>query len=128
MASKKKLNHIKKSKLSESQIRKRKVRASAEWSELRAQIRDEQKVDPISLKPLNRSYNLHHLSQDEQYYDDLSPERFVGLNEYSHRCVHYLYDIVVREGDFAVLDRLKFLVTQMQQITSSDVSRENVLM
>ena len=123
MASKKKLNRIKKSKLSESQIKKRKVRSSAEWAELRDHIRDEQKVDPISLKPLNRGWNLHHLSQDARYYDDLSPERFVGLNSYSHNCVHYIYNIVEREGDFAVLDRLKFIIMEMQQITSADNER-----
>ena len=124
MASKKKLNRIKKSKLSEAQIKKRKVRASAEWTDLREYIRDEQKVDPISLKPLNRSFNLHHLSQDERYYDDLSPERFVGLNSYSHDCIHYLYNIVEREGDYNVLDRVRLLIMEMQKITQADASRD----
>lgn len=121
MASKK---HQHKQKLSESQIKKRKVRASAEWAELRAQIRDEQKTDPISMRPLSRSFNLHHLSQDERYYDDLSRERFVGLNEYSHRCVHYLHDIIVREGDFNVFERLQLIIQQMIDITESDKLRE----
>jgi len=123
MASKSKKNKIAKSKLSEKQIRKRKVRASADWAELRAQIRDEQKIDPISMRPLNRGWNLHHLSQDERYYDDLSRERFVGLNEYSHRCVHYLHDIVVREGDFNVFERLQLIIQQMIDITESDKLR-----
>lgn len=124
MASKKQRN---KQKLSEAQIRKRKVRASAEWADLRNLIRDEQKIDPISMRPLSRSFNLHHLSQDERYYDDLSRDRFVGLNEYSHRCVHYLYDIVAREGDYNVFDRLKQIIEEMQRITASDASRDKVL-
>lgn len=123
MASKKKLTRIKKSKLSEAQIRKRKVRASAEWADLREYIRDEQKIDPISMRPLSRSFNLHHLSQDERYYDDLSRDRFVGLNEYSHRCVHYLHDIVVREGDYNVFERLQLIIQQMIDITESDKLR-----
>ena len=123
MASKSKKNKLAKSKLSEKQIMKRKVRASAEWAELRAQIRDEQKTDPISMRPLSRSFNLHHLSQDERYYDDLSRDRFVGLNEYSHRCCHYLYDIVVREGDFDVLERIKQIIEEMQNITAADELR-----
>lgn len=121
MASKK---HQHKQKLSESQIRKRKVRASGGWAELRSQIRDEQKTDPISMRPLSRSFNLHHLSQDDRYYDDLSRERFVGLNEYSHRCVHYLYDIITREGDFDVLERIKQIIEEMQNITAADELRE----
>ena len=127
MASKKAKNKLAKRKLSEAQIRKRKIRASPEWAELRERIREEQKCDPISLKPLNRSFNLHHLSQDENYYDDLSPERFVGLNSYSHDCIHYLYNIVEREGDYNVLDRVRLLIIEMQKITSADASREDVL-
>ena len=123
MASKKKLSRIKKSKLSESQIRKRKVRASAEWAELRETVRDEQKIDPISMRPLSKSFNLHHLSQDERYYDDLLPERFVGLNSYSHDCIHYLYNIVEREGDYNVLDRVRLLIIEMQKITQADALR-----
>ena len=120
MASKKQHN---KQKLSEKQIKKRKIRASAEWADLRNLIRDEQKIDPISMRPLTRSFNLHHLSQDERYYDDLSRERFVGLNDYSHRCVHYLYDIVVREDDYNVLERLRLIIQQMIDITESDKLR-----
>lgn len=123
MASKKKLNRIKKSKLSEAQIRKRKVRASPEWADLRDLVRDEQKIDPISMRPLSRSFNLHHLSQDADYYNDLSPSRFVGLNDYSHRCCHYLYDIVIREGDFEVLNRIKLIIEQMIKITDADKLR-----
>lgn len=121
MASKKQRN---KQKLSESQIRKRKVRASAEWAELRSQIRDDQKTDPISMRPLTRTFNLHHLSQDERFYDDLSRDRFVGLNDYSHRCVHYLYDIVVREGDYNVFERLQLIIQRMLDITESDSRRK----
>lgn len=124
MASKKKLNRIKKSKLSEAQIRKRKIRASAEWSELRETVKDEQKIDPISMKPLSKSFNLHHLSQDERYYDDLSPERFVGLNSYSHDCIHYLYNIAEREGDYNVLDRVRLLIIEMQKLTHADALRD----
>lgn len=123
MSSKKHQHKQAKSKLSESQIKKRKVRASSAWAELRTQIRDEQKIDPISMRPLNRSFNLHHLSQDERYYDDLSRDRFVGLNEYSHRCVHYLYDIVIREGDFNVFERLQLIIQQMIDITEFDKGR-----
>ncbi len=127
MASRKKLSRIKKSKLPESQIKKRKVRASPEWTELRETVKDEQKVDPISMRPLSKSFGLHHLSQDDNYYNDLERNRFVGLNDYSHRCIHYLYDIVQREGDFEVLERIRLIIERMQDLTESDAMRGDTL-
>ena len=112
-----------KGKLSSSQILKRKIRNTNEWSELRQKVRDEQKIDPISMRPLTRTFNLHHLSQDELFYDDLERSRFVGLNDYSHRCIHYLYDIIEREGDYDVLDRIRLLIIEMQKITENDATR-----
>lgn len=107
-----------------SQIMKRKVRNTAEWSQLRQLVREEQKTDPVSLRPLTRTFNLHHLSQDERFYDDLERSRFMGLNDYSHRTIHYIYDIVKREGDFQVLDRIKDIIEEMQQITEKDLYRD----
>lgn len=113
-----------KRRLSSSQILKRKVRNTTEWSQLRQLVREEQKTDPVSLRPLTRTFNLHHLSQDERFYDDLERSRFLGLNDYSHRTIHFIYDIVKREGDFQVLDRIKEIIEQMQEITEKDFTRE----
>lgn len=108
----------------ERQEMKKKVRASAEWADLRHKLIEEQKVDPISLRPLTRTANCHHLSQNTDYYGDLSEDRFLMLNDYSHRLVHYLYDIVRREnGDYDVLERIKDVIKRMIEVTDYDGNR-----
>lgn len=123
MASKKKLNRIKKSKLSDKQIMKRKVRASAEWAELRHKLISKQKTDPITLKPLYRMANTHHLSQDDTYYSDLTEDRFIMLNSKSHELIHMVYDIRVREGDYNVFGRIQEIVDRMIELTEEDKNR-----
>lgn len=108
MASKKKLTRIKKSKLSEAQIRKRKVRASAEWVDLRKQVYEMQNgIDPVTLQPLVRGWNLHHLDQREEHYDNLDPERFLAVSHTHHEMLHWCYNIYKRSKSLGFLDVLK---------------------
>lgn len=105
----------------EKQVMKRKLRGSAEWKSLRKKVAETQyDIDPITARKLTRGFNLHHLSQDDDFYDNLEMERFVALNSQSHDTVHFLYNIVKREGNFDVLERIKDIISRMIDITEKD--------
>jgi hypothetical protein len=57
------------------------------------------------------------------YYDDFDINRFKMLNSKTHDTVHFLFDIVLREGDFGVLDRLHDFIQNMLNIYNSDKER-----
>lgn len=43
--------------------------------------------------------NCHHRDLDETHYTDLSDEsHFVMYNNFSHKTVHYLYNIAKKDG------------------------------
>lgn len=72
---------------------KQKFRNSRKWKEFRQRIKDKQKVDPITGQKLTKCFNLHHmiLTDNVEEYTDISNEdNFVGLNNYSHKTVHYI--------------------------------------
>lgn len=109
----------------EAQTFRRKVRASKHWAELRSLKRNEQQnIDPISLGRLSKSANLHHLSTfSVDFYDDLNPERFKLLNQKTHDAVHFLFDIVLREGNFDVFYRLQSVIVDMLAFYYEDEKR-----
>lgn len=72
------------------------VRKSKEWKELRSRKQAEQKLDPVTKKPIRKGANLHHL--DWENYGDLTDEKFVLLNRNTHDIIHF----------FAGNDRLGF--------------------
>lgn len=116
MASKSKKNKLAKSKLSEKQIRKRKVRASADWADLRKQVYEMQNgVDPVTLTPLVRGWNLHHLDQREEHYANLDPTRFLAVSHTHHEMLHWCYNIYKRTKSLDFLDVLKEEIQTMYE-------------
>ena len=97
---------------------KTKIRRSPEWSELRQLKANEQNsIDPITLRPLTHGFNCHHLQcEDWTKYGDLDPEKFVCLNSKSHTTIHFLWEIVKRDGDFDVLERIKEVLKKMKSL------------
>ena len=103
--------------MNETQKMKTKLRNSKAWKDLRKRFKKEQKIDPITLKPLTNRFNLHHRNLDETHYCDLSNnEHFVALNPTSHDLVHFLFNIVKREQGYDVLDRIKIELQKMCEI------------
>lgn len=95
-----------------TQVDKTKFRRSAEWHKLRDKIKKQQKLDPITLKPLSRTYNLHHLNVDPQKYTVLDePDHFIGLNSTTHTLVHFLWGDASKRKDWRsmVLRLIKIL-------------------
>ena len=102
----------------ERQALKRKVRRSPEWYELRLlKYKEQNGIDPITLRPLSRSFNCHHMQcEDWKKYDDLNPEYFVCLNTQTHDVIHFLWNIVKREGDYDVFTRIIFYLDKMKEL------------
>lgn len=97
-----------------------KFRATKEWKELRKWFKENQKEDPVTLKPLGLRFNLHHMRcekkfKEKQYYEDLSDkDNFLALNSETHKIVHYLYTYYVADPD--ILKRLESVLEKMKEL------------
>ena len=67
--------------------------------------------DQLTLKPLRKGFNIHHLDMREENYQVLVEERFRPLNSDSHDCVHFLYRYYKK--DPFILARLKEILDLM---------------
>lgn len=115
--------------MNETQKMKTKLRNSKAWKGMRKRFKKDQKIDPITLKPLTNRFNLHHRDLDETHYCILSnDDHFVALNPTSHDLVHFLYNIVKREQSYDVLDRIKVELQKMAEINllrTKSIKEEN---
>lgn len=102
-----------------TQKEKTKFRATKEWKCFRKQLKEEQKVDPLSLRPLTKTCNCHHRDLDAAHYTDISnKEHFVMVNNYTHKCLHYLYNIYKNDKD--VIKRLELELEKMYKINCTN--------
>ena len=67
--------------------------------------------DQLTLKPLRKGFNIHHLDMREENYQVLKEERFRPLNSDSHDCVHFLYRYYKK--DPFIIDRLRKILDLM---------------
>lgn len=85
--------------------------------------RDIPNVDALTLKPLSRTFNLHHMCLDPRQYTNLKNE-FIPLNSQSHEFLHWAYTQYCRDPE--ILDRLIALVKEMYDINNGkDVKNYN---
>ena len=73
-----------------SQTEKTKFRRSKKWLDFRKQLRKKQTTDPITLKPLTKQANCHHMDFDENNYEKLIEDHFIMLNSTSHELIHFI--------------------------------------
>ena len=93
-----------------------KFRKSEAWKKLRAKCRLHTSVDFITKKPLEKTWNLHHLDLNVQRYDQIdSLERFMPLNKKTHEIIHELFKWYSK--DHKVLDRIKSTLDKMEEYT-----------
>lgn len=106
-----------------TQDTKTKFRRTQAWKKLRDKIRKEQKVDPITLKPLSTTYNLHHLNVDPLKYTDISqPDHFLGLNSSTHDMVHLLWGDASKRKDWrSMVVRLIKILRLMDKLYSGNL-------
>ena len=61
--------------------------------------------------------NCHHRDLNAANYTDISnEEHFVMLNNYSHKAVHYLFNIAKNRGLEPLLDDIREQLTIMMEI------------
>ena len=101
--------------LGKNQYIKKKVRSGKEWKQLRIDISEEyDNTDPITLKPLRKGFNVHHLDESVENYGSLEDHsKFRPLNKSTHEILHAIYTYYRK--DPKVLDRLKELLDLMVQ-------------
>ena len=93
-----------------------KFRKSEAWKKLRAKCRLHTSVDFITKKPLEKTWNLHHLDLNVQRYDQIDNlERFMPLNKKTHEIIHELFKWYSK--DHKVLDRIKSTLDKMEEYT-----------
>lgn len=100
-----------KSKSSTSKIKAELIK-SLKWKRFRYEMLDYcGNKDAITLKPLRKGWNLHHLCMKEEEYHILSPERFRCLNKGSHEAIHFLFTYYKK--DPSILERIKTILDEM---------------
>lgn len=92
---------------------KKKFRRSKPWSNFRQKMRRRyNKQDALTLKPLLRDWNLHHLDMNDRNYTDLSKEdKFLPLNKDAHKFVHWLFRLY--RHDPGIIKRLEAIMQLM---------------
>jgi hypothetical protein len=101
--------------MNETQKAKKKFRQTKEWKNFRKLMFSKSgKVDRITLKPLRKGWQLHHLLLDETRYAELDENNFVCLNNLTHKFVHWLYTYY--QKDPAIIDRIRAELEKMKEI------------
>ena len=100
---------------------KTKFRRTAAWKKFRNKVKSEQKIDPITEKPLSNTYNLHHLDLNPEHYTDISnPDHFIGLNSSSHDIVHFAFgDSRTRKNWRRIVLNLIKVLKKMETLNSN---------
>ena len=111
-------------KQKESQKSKTKFRKSAKWLKFRAFKKKEQEGrDAITGGPLRAGFQVHHMNQNEDDYEDLSnPENFLALNRYTHKLLHYF--LTYYKKDRQILERLRTVLDKMIALAAEEKPKE----
>ena len=73
-------------------------------------------VDPVTLNPLTKRFNLHHLDLNPRNYTKLKRENFLALNSETHDTVHWLYTQYCK--DPKSLDRMIAIIKKMYELNN----------
>ena len=91
---------------------KGKFRLTSVWKKFREQFKG--KCDPITLKPVRKGYQLHHLSLDPKLYSDLTKSHYIPLSPQCHEYIHWLYGYY--RHDKKILTRIKKVLDKMVEL------------
>ena len=90
---------------------KKEFRKSKTWKEFTKALKEERKVDALTLQKLRKGSISHHLDLNPDNYKVLDKANFETLNMKSHEVVHFLYNYYKK--DPAIIDRLKDILHKM---------------
>ena len=102
-----------------NQKAKKKFRDSKRWKDFRRQMYEQSGREcAVTGYTLTKLWQLHHMSLDEEQYENLKPENFVCLSWNMHKVVHALFvKSKPREWRKRVLNLIKIL-KQMEKLNS----------
>ena len=100
--------------MNENQKAKRNFRSSKKWKKFKVDKKKEFKgLDAITLKPLRKTWNLHHEDLNEENYMVLN-DNFLPCNNLTHKVIHWLW--TYWKNDKGILDRLKKELEKMEAV------------
>ena len=91
--------------------KKKEFRKSKVWRDFSKELKEERKVDALTLAKLRKGSLSHHLDLNPDNYEVLDKANFECLNMKSHDVVHFMYNYYKK--DPAVIDRLKDILHKM---------------
>lgn len=98
--------------MSKAQNSKSKFRSTSKWKKFRKSLKEKRKLDEITLKPLYKGWNCHHMILDPKKYEDLTNEdNFATLNHNTHEFIHWAFNNYKKDPLF--LDRVKYVLDDM---------------
>ena len=90
---------------------KKAFRKSKVWKDFTKELKEERKVDALTLAKLRKGSLSHHLDLNPDNYEKLDKTNFECLNMKSHDVVHFMYNYYKK--DLAIIDRLKAILDKM---------------
>ena len=63
-------------------------------------MHDKFKVDYLTHRKLNKTFNLHHMKFDSRFYSELNEERFRCYNSNTHDVIHWLVSETIKDPTF----------------------------
>lgn len=72
--------------------------------------------DLITLKPLRKGFQIHHMNLDEKQYQNLREDWFLPCNNLTHKVIHWLFTYY--QKDEGIIDRLKAEMEKMKEINT----------
>nr|DAL61230.1 MAG TPA_asm: hypothetical protein [Caudoviricetes sp.] len=92
---------------------KSKFRATSKWKKFKKALKEQRQRDEITLRPLYKAWNLHHMNLDPNKYEDIRDESaFACLNKQTHQVVHFLYRYYCEDPE--IINRLEALLSKMK--------------
>lgn len=99
--------------MSKAQNSKSKFRNTSKWKKFRKSLKEKRKIDEVTLRPLYKGWNLHHMILDPKKYEDLTNEdNFATLNSNTHDIIHFLFNYY--KNDPTILDRIEYILEEMK--------------
>ena len=79
---------------------KGKFRLTKIWKEFRKFMRDKFKVDYLTHRKLNKTFNLHHMKFNPRFYTELNEKHFRCYNSNTHDVLHWLVSETIKDPTF----------------------------
>lgn len=120
---------VKKTERQLFQDKKKKFRADKPWKSLRKELKEERKLDELTLMKLTPRFNLHHICmKDETYFDISNKEHFSTLNSMSHDNTHWFFNQLKKKntGGIAFIHRFLLLQLKMAKLNLEQEDYERI--